>query len=258
MPHIDLKELAKLGEQLDATTSELCWESAAKSDVGKVRKVNEDAYICSQEQNLWAVADGMGGHSRGDYASQVVVESLLYFSKKGSLDKTIIEIDSCLKNAHQVCRNTFPSERVGSTVAALYVQSNYCFFLWAGDSRIYRLRDGLFEQLTCDHTLAQQKCARGELSPIMAAVHPSANILTRAIGVNQVLTIEIVYEKALAGDRYLICTDGLYNDLGRKEIETSLAQGSPKEACSHLITSAIANGGRDNTSVIVLDANAPD
>lgn len=256
MPQIDLKHLAELSSSLDTDKTSLSWDSAAMSDAGRVRKINEDAYMCSPEQRIWVVADGMGGHSRGDYASQAVVESLMYFSASKPLPQSIIEIDTCLKKAHEVCRNTFPSERVGSTVAALYIQGDYCFFIWAGDSRIYRLREGSLEQMTCDHTLAQQKCARGELSPVMAAFHPSANVLTRAVGVNQLLITDIDYAQAQAGDRYLLCSDGLYNDLERKEIEAILAQGSAQQAATELVNSAVSKGGRDNTTVIVLDTGA--
>jgi serine/threonine protein phosphatase PrpC len=257
MPHIDLNELATLPTRPESDEDLLVWTSAAQSDIGQVRKANEDAYVCSTEEKLWAVADGMGGLSRGDYASKVVVESLLYFSAQASLSQNIIKLDSCLKNAHQLCRNTFPNKRVGSTVAAVHVQGNYCFFIWVGDSRVYRLREGALVQVTTDHTLAQEKCARGELSPMMAAIHPSAHILTRAVGVNQDLWVDIDYALAQAGDRYLLCTDGLYNDLTLKEIQQILETGSPQQAVQQLVSSSVSKCGKDNTTAIVLDATAP-
>jgi serine/threonine protein phosphatase PrpC len=257
MPHIDLTELEELDARLSVEDDLLTWNASAHSDIGQVREANEDAYLCSPEEHLWAVADGMGGLSRGDYASKVVVESLLYFSSQRSLPKSIIKLDSCLKHAHDLCRNTFPTKRVGSTVAALHARGNYCFFVWAGDSRIYRLRKGALEQMTADHTVAQEKCARGELSPTMAAFHPSAHVLTRAVGVNQDLWVDIDYTQAEPGDRYLLCTDGLYNDLETKEIQRMLAAGSPQQAVELLISSSVSNGGKDNTTAIVLDAMPP-
>ncbi|TXR54145.1 PP2C family protein-serine/threonine phosphatase [Reinekea thalattae] len=254
MPQIDLEQLETLSDSLSDAEITFAWNSAGLSDVGRVRKVNEDAYLSSHEQQLWAVADGMGGHSRGDYASKTVVESLLYFSPRRSLRKSIIELDSCLKKAHDVCRTTFPSERVGSTVAALYAQADYGFFIWLGDSRIYRLRDGQLEQMTSDHTVAQEKCDRGELSPLMAALHPSAHVLTRAIGINFHLTIDIHYAKIQAGDRYLLCSDGLYNELEHKEILHYLAQGTPQQAVAELLAYSLKQGGKDNTTAIVVDA----
>lgn len=248
-------DLDKLDAELGSDTQTVSWTSAARSDTGKVRKVNEDAFMRSEEQRLWVVADGMGGHSRGDYASQAVVESLLYFSAGKSPSKAIIELDMCLKKAHEVCRNTFASERVGSTVAALHAFGDHCIFVWAGDSRIYRLRDNNLEQMTRDHTLAQQKCDRGELSPLMASIHPSANVLTRAVGVNQQLWIDIAYEQVLPGDRYLLCSDGLYNDLERKEIQQLLLTGTADETVNALIFAALDHGGKDNSTAIVLDAN---
>lgn len=255
MPYIDLKELSQLDERLASTDVTFSWESAAASDVGRVREVNEDAYMCSAEQQLWVVADGMGGHSRGDYASQAVVESLLYFSAKSSLPKSVIELDTCLKKAHDVCRNTFKGEKVGSTVAALYTFADHCFFIWAGDSRIYRLRENCLELMTCDHTVAQQKLARGELSPLMAALHPSANLLTRAVGVHQTLYLDLEYAQVQVGDRYLICSDGLYNELEDKELEQLMLLETPQLAVNELIAAANNNGGRDNTTAIVLQVN---
>lgn len=255
MPNINLEQLLPLDQNPDLEPINFTWQCAGESHIGRVRKVNEDAFILSSEQGLWAVADGMGGHSRGDYASKVVVEALAYFSMQQRLSENVIDLEVRLKNAHQICRNTFPGEQVGSTVAALHVYGNLCFFLWAGDSRIYRLRAGTLEQMTTDHTVAQQKCARGELSPLRAAIDPTAHILTRAVGVSQNLAIDLDYTQAQAGDRYLLCSDGLYNDLEHKEIQALLMQGSPQESVRQLIDISLNRGGRDNTTVIVLDAH---
>lgn len=253
MPYINLEQLSQWEQNSDSRHAPRSWDSAANSHVGNVRKTNEDAFISAPEQSLWAVADGMGGHSRGDYASKVVVEALLYFSPQQSLVQSVIDLDTRLKNAHDICRNTFSDEKVGSTVVAFYAYRDLCFFLWAGDSRVYRLREGKLEQMTCDHTLAQQKCARGELSPISASFHPSAHILTRAVGVNQSLHIEIDAAQIQPGDRFMLCSDGLYNDLEFKEIHKLLAHGSPQESVDQLISLSLERGGRDNTTVIVLE-----
>lgn len=253
MANINIEELSELDARLNENVPGISWCSAAASHVGRVRKVNEDAFLCAPEQALWTVADGMGGHSRGDYASKVVVDSLLHFTPRNSLVKGILDLDVRLKTAHDICRNTFPDERVGSTVAALYVYANYCFFIWAGDSRVYRLRDDELEQMTCDHTVAQEKVARGELSQMMAAMDPSAHILTRAVGVNQSLYLGLHYTPVQPGDRYLICSDGLYNDLERKEIQSLLGSGSPEESVGKLIACSLDAGGRDNATAVVLE-----
>lgn len=254
MSEINLKQLAQLDEIQGVSDASLAWDSAAASDVGRVRKVNEDAFMSSPEQMLWVVADGMGGHSRGDYASKAVVEALLYFCPQKTITQSIIALDSQIKNAHSICRSTFPNKRVGSTVAAMYVHGDYSFFLWAGDSRIYRLRAGLLEPMTTDHTVAQEKYARGELSKLRAAMHPSANVLTRAVGVNQTLYMGLTYKQAMPGDRYLLCTDGLYNEVELKDIQQALEHVSPQQAVDELIRRALKNGGRDNTTALVLDS----
>src|SRR5690606_24572300 len=164
MPFINHQQLAQL-EANDKQAPVITWQSAARSHVGRVRKVNEDAFINSTEQGLWAVADGMGGYARGDYASGVVVESLVHFVRQQTLTANIMNLEAILAKAHLNCRTTFKGEQIGSTVAALYSFGSYCFFLWAGDSRVYRLRANELRQMTTDHTVAQEKCARGELRP---------------------------------------------------------------------------------------------
>ncbi len=259
MPDISLEHLSELDSRLSVCSSEsstsLSWHSAAASHVGRVRKVNEDAFLSAPEQSLWAVADGMGGHSRGDYASKVVVDALLHFTPKDSLVKSILDLDMRLKNSHEICRNTFPGEKVGSTVAALHIYAGYCFFVWAGDSRVYRLRGDDFEQMTCDHTVAQEKVARGELSQLLASMDESAHILTRAIGVNQSLWLALDYVSIQPGDRYLICSDGLYNELESKEIQSLLGSGSPEEVVKQFIDCSLDRGGRDNITAVVLEVS---
>lgn len=253
MAYIDFQQLQALEAniQLDPVRS---WESAALSDVGKVRSVNEDAFYNSSEQGLWAVADGMGGFARGDYASGVVMDAFAHFNQLNSLAENIRDLEMRLIEAHKRCRDSFPGENVGSTVVALLSYGNHCMILWAGDSRVYRLRSGQLSQLTSDHTVAQEKFARGEISAMQALLMPSAHVLTRAIGVHQTLCLDLEYEVVEPGDRFLLCSDGLYNDLKDDEILLRLQQGSVEEAVQALVDGALANGGRDNITAMVLDA----
>jgi len=255
MPYINFDQLSQLVTD-DPSLPPLTWQSAALSHTGRVREINEDAFFNSMEHGLWAVADGMGGLARGDYASGVVVESLVHFIEKESLAASIRDLELRLREAHNVCRNTFHGERVGSTVAALFVDGHYGFFLWAGDSRIYRLREGALVQLTEDHTVAQEKCARGELRPKQVALHPSTHVLTRAVGVHQTLHLDLLYAPVLQGDRYLICSDGLSNELPFEQLETLLGAGSPEQALQKVFDKALDRGARDNITAIVVDAGA--
>ncbi len=258
MPYINHDELAQLeaGFSTDENTPDVSWHSIGRSHPGRVRELNEDAFLNYTEHKLWAVADGMGGLSRGDYASKVVVEALVHFIKQKDLPSTIVDLESRLRGAHEVCRNSFRGERVGATVAALYCYGPYCFFLWAGDSRIYRMRGDELKQMTSDHTVAQEKCARGELSPMQALLHPSAHVLTRAVGVHQTLHLDLLYDTFQPGDRYLVCSDGLYNDLAEGDLQQYLSLGSIEEALDGLTDRALDRGGRDNLSAIILEAAA--
>lgn len=252
MPYIDFRQL----EELEATANRgtrTSWRSVGKSDIGHTRKVNEDAFFNSTEQGLWAVADGMGGLARGDFASGVVVDALVYCSRLETLASSIRHLELKLREAHDNCRNAFHGERVGSTVAALFSYGSYAFFLWAGDTRVYRLRDGQLSQLTCDHTLGQEKVARGELTPAKAKLHPSSHVLTRAVGVHQTLHLELDYDAIQSGDRYLICSDGLYNPLQFDTIETLLQKDTIEKALENLVQEALRCGGQDNITGVLVE-----
>lgn len=253
MPYIDFAQLERL-ESAIAKGNPVHWHSAAQSHVGHVREVNEDAFLNSSEQGLWVVADGMGGLARGDYASGVVVEGLLHFCHASSAAISIRDLEMRLRLAHDDCRNSFQGERVGSTVAAMLSYHNHAFFLWAGDSRIYRLREGKLKQLTTDHTVAQERQRNGELSGLQARMHPSAHVLTRAVGVHQTLYLDLQYDTVMGGDRYLLCSDGLYQGQSIDELEAHLGSGDSTEALQSVLALALKDGGRDNITAVVVDA----
>lgn len=232
------------------------WQSASKTDIGRVRPLNEDALLDSSEQGLWVVADGMGGHSRGDYASNAVVKKLLQFERQESLAANLQDLRDKLLEVNEQCRTAFRDKRPGTTVAAMLAHGRHCFFLWAGDSRIYRVRENTLQLLTQDHTVAQQKHARGELTKEEKRRHATSHVLTRAVGVHRSLELELGHSEALPGDRFLICSDGLYNLLEREEIRTGMMTGTPEEACDGLVASALQNGGRDNITVIIIQPDA--
>ena len=239
----------------ESTQQKLIWNSTASTHVGRVRHINEDAFFSADEQRIWAVADGMGGHSRGDYASKSIVMILNRFVRQETLEQNINDIEDRLIEINQRCLNAFKRKRVGTTIALLFEFANHCFFIWAGDSRIYRLREGNLNLMTLDHSLAQEKYARGELSLEEASTHPSANILTRAIGVHQSLRLEMQYTPAKAGDRYLICSDGLYNDLDFESIRDILSNTDSDQALNGLIDCALDKGGRDNITAMIIDTS---
>jgi protein phosphatase len=224
--------------------------------VGRVRNINEDAYLEARKQGLWVVADGMGGHSSGDVASRTVIKSLLNFSRRKNLPASIDNLEDRLFISNSACRKYSAGKKVmGSTVALLFAHDTFCFFMWVGDSRIYRLRGGKLTRVTEDHSLVQEMCALGEISEEEAAVHPSSNIITRAIGVRHELFVDIEYSTVESGDRFLVCSDGLYKDIRDGEIcELLSCKVSVDKAVKNLMGTALERGGSDNITIIVVQA----
>lgn len=257
MPSIVNQDILVLEQQLNRmnANASVQWSTAANSHVGRVRMANEDDYLEVSEQGLWVVADGMGGHSRGACASKAIVSVLSGFKKQDKLSANLTDLETRLNEAHQKCRGMSNGKTIGSTVVLLFEFEQHCFFIWSGDSRIYRLRDNQLKMVTCDHSLAQEKFTHGKLDLKDAVYHPSAHILTQAVGVHRDLRLEMRYDKIKTGDRYLICSDGLYNDIYSFGLQAQLSQGSPEEALKSLIDHALDKGGRDNITGIILDAN---
>ncbi|MFK8079187.1 MAG: PP2C family serine/threonine-protein phosphatase [Granulosicoccus sp.] len=230
------------------------WLSCAATNLGHVRKVNEDSFLDAREQNLWVVADGMGGHSRGDRASQTIIEALHTFKAGNTALDSVEDLLNRLNEANTSCRQLAEGKVMGSTVAALYIHANAAFVLWAGDSRIYRQRNGEFSQLTDDHSLVQELHRLGELTADEAENHPSANVITRAIGVADEIDIQVRQVNIQPGDRFLLCSDGLFKDVKPEEVDNNLALPSPRQALDQLVKLALRRGGTDNVTAIVVQS----
>ena len=245
---------AALPVKTDSGQLNLNWLSTSASKLGFVRSVNEDAHLDAPEQNLWVVADGMGGHSYGDEASRTIVEQLLSFRASADMHADLDDLQKRLTTAHSLCRNNGNGQLMGSTVVALYVHDPYCFFLWAGDSRIYRYRGDTLDQMTEDHSLVQGLVSIGELRREDMDKHPSSHIITKAVGVQTELELDLRYALAEPGDRYLICSDGLYKDVSENEIAQGMAKTTIDESLNQLVDLALDRGGTDNTTAIVVQA----
>ena len=221
--------------------------------VGHTRRINEDALFVNEAEGLWLVADGIGGHGNGDKASAAVVEHVESYCQRRSVEESLADITSRLRKAHQVCKNMAGAEMPSSTVAALVIFQSKAILIWAGDSRIYRLRNGELTLLTEDHNLAQERYKTGELSLEAAQRLKSANVLTRAVGVHQDLHLDADFAEVEAGDRFLICTDGLYKELPLEQIQSMLGVAFSEHLLADLIDEALRRGGRDNITGIVID-----
>jgi len=233
------------------------WFSCAATHVGHVRKINEDSFLDAQEEALWVVADGMGGHSRGDRASQAIIEALQSFKASKIALASVDDLLNRLSDANSSCRKAAQGQVMGSTVVALYLHDNSAYILWAGDSRVYRHRKGEFTQLTDDHSLVQELHRLGELTAEEAENHPSSNVITRAIGVADDIEIQVRQIDLEPGDRFLVCSDGLFKDVKSTEVDENLASPSSRQALDELVNLALRRGGTDNvTAIVVQVANA--
>jgi serine/threonine protein phosphatase PrpC len=231
--------------------------SAARTHVGTVRRRNEDAVLERAEIGLWAVADGAGGHERGDYASGRIITALRHLDPALSGLSLVEEVKGSLAEVNRDVRakaaRIGPSALIGSTVAVLLIWDGQCCCLWAGDSRLYRMRAGQLSQLSRDQSHVQDLVDRGEILPEAAAAHPMANIVTNLIGAFDRLVLEERRDRLEPGDILLLCSDGLSSALMDAEI-ADLLTGSPLAATAdRLIEAALDQGARDNVSAVVVE-----
>jgi protein phosphatase/serine/threonine-protein phosphatase Stp1 len=234
------------------------WRSWASTDVGTVRTSNEDSYVCRPEIGLWMVADGAGGHEHGEIASGMLAEALAATSRLAGSD-LIAEIRASVAHAHQQLRARADAEAdraghaitIASTIVVFLASGPHYACLWAGDSRIYRLRGSAFEQLTRDHSLVQVLVDEGAITAEQAERHPHANVITRAIGADgPEPELDKVTDKAEPGDRFLLCSDGLNKALAESLIARLAATDEPAR---RLIDAALEYGVRDNVTAIVVE-----
>ncbi|MGE5649735.1 MAG: PP2C family protein-serine/threonine phosphatase [Bacillota bacterium] len=237
------------------------WTSASGSHAGMVRQKNEDACLDQPERGLWAVADGMGGHACGELASGMVVDALGDIAAPDSLPGFTAAARAQLQSVNSELRAEAASRDVmviGSTVVALLACGCHCACLWAGDSRLYLYRAGRLRQLTRDHSQAEEYRARSGFDPAAGLRRIARNTITRAVGAADTLELEEETIDACAGDMFLLCSDGLSNEVSEQEICNALLPGDCLYASETLIDLALEHGGRDNISVIVVRAEDPD
>jgi len=240
-------------------TASLRFRSAALTDVGRKREHNEDAVLDRPEIGLWAVADGMGGHGGGDVASRTIVEELVRLAPPTSAAAFLDAFEASVSVAHDELRAFARREGrglVGSTLAALLIFDNHFACVWCGDSRVYRWRGGKLDQVSHDHSEVQELIDRGALDKDDAKTWPRANIVTRAVGASEALELEIVDSPVAAGERFLLCSDGLSAHVDEPEIAAALAAGEPRVVCEALVGLTLKRGARDNVSVIVVFCDA--
>ena len=231
--------------------------SAGRTHVGKVRKLNEDSFLNCPEKGLWAVADGMGGLSRGERASGLIVERLKELVLPDELDRCVALISNALESVNAELRQDMADGICGSTVVVLIVRERRFACVWAGDSRLYRMAKDRLVRLSKDHSVVEQLVDAGAITPDQARLHPMSNQITRAVGTENVLKLDVLRGRLRPGDRLMLCTDGLHGMVERIEMERLADLGNSDEATATLIEAALAGGGKDNISVVIVDI-APD
>jgi serine/threonine protein phosphatase PrpC len=233
----------------------ITWTSASATDVGGKRKINEDSLLARPEAGLWVVADGMGGHSAGDVASNAIVHPLAQLEPPASLPDFVDQVEGLLMSVNQQLRDyandQLGGRTVGSTVVSLILSQRAGVCLWAGDSRLYRLRNGQLTRLSRDHSAVQEMVEAGAITQAEADRHPKSNVITRAVGGAENLYVDAAVFAPEAGDTYLLCSDGLYNEVAEDSIRRKLALDA-EESTARLIEEALQNGGRDNISVVIV------
>ncbi len=234
----------------------LMWVSEGATDVGTVRPLNEDSFLCQPDIGLWTVADGMGGHDGGSVASQMIVEHLSYLSTKTNLETFVNDIENTVTAANNrlldYSREQLNGRIIGSTFVSLLIKGNVGVCLWAGDSRLYRFRHNKLSQLSRDHSHVAELVSEGLLSEEAAKNHPEANVITRAVGTSERIDIDIDVFDVSVGDLFLLCSDGLYNAVEDDDIIQCLRESALDTSVNKLIQTALNNQASDNVSVVLV------
>lgn len=233
---------------------ELSW--AAVTDTGRRREVNQDAVFAAFP--LFVVADGMGGHVGGEIASASTIDRLKPVAESGTVTPKAIE-KALVRAVKDIASHPEATDDgTGTTLTGVYLDTSGDAPHWVtlniGDSRVYLVRDGSIIQITTDHSVVQELIASGRLSPEEAENHPYGNVITRAVGPSEGVTPDYVRLDVAAGDRFVVCSDGLTKELTDYGIRHFLDENpDPADAVTAMLDAALENGGRDNITIIVLD-----
>ncbi len=243
----------------DAGMIPLRTETQAVSDTGLVREVNEDRFHDGSGYGIWAVADGMGGMARGDWASTAVIDAIAALPPVEDFDTAIIAVAESIRAANAVilAESTARGKQMGTTIVALVVLDRKFGVLWTGDSRVYLLRSGQLHRLTRDHSQVQELVDSGLITQDAAAMHPLRNVLTRAVGISDPVEIDLVSDTVLAGDVFLLCSDGLYGCIPDEEIADYLRRIEQDGTAASMVAKCLERGAPDNVTLVTVMASEP-
>ena len=240
----------------------LPFRSAGRTDIGKARRRNEDAILVRDEAGLWVVADGLGGHADGDFASRLVVERLASLPRAGDAFDFVESIEEALAGVNAELRlvaRARDADLIGSTVVVLVHDEAFALCGWAGDSRCYRCDGGRLVQITRDHLYGVTGDADG-WSGGPAQTQPGGGMLTRAVGADAALFMDWAVARNWSGTRFVLCSDGVNKEMSDAEIETACNRyATPDGILDEIFETSLRRGARDNLSAVVvsLSGDAP-
>ena len=239
-------------------SAQLLFRSESRTHTGAVRTTNQDALLALDALKLWAVSDGMGGHGGGETASALIVDRLRILADAPSSEPLERQAEKALHDANaELCaRNAAatPPSDMGATAAVLGVEGNRFFCLWAGDSRVYRIRSGSLTQFTHDHRLVQEMIDAGVLSEIDALGHPQRNVITRALGIEHPLKFDKCRGEVESGDVFVLITDGVSGICTADDIVAVVCDTAIERAADELSEICLRRGSPDNFTLILTEA----
>lgn len=252
-----------------AAATDLLMHSYGATDVGRKRKVNEDAYLRDDELGLWVVADGMGGHAAGEVASQESVDTVYGMVKRGKLPLRVSDpvqeedlnaacrllegaVQAATYMVYAMAELDLGKAGMGTTISAMMSFARNLILAQVGDSRIYRVRAGEVVQLTEDHTLIAWQLKRGIITEEEARVSKQRNVITRAVGNRDYVQVDILVCPPELGDQYLLCSDGLHGYLRPEEIP-EVASAGGDDAVRRFVELANRRGGKDNITAVLVE-----
>lgn len=228
-------------------------KSIVRTDVGRVRKQNEDSVYAADAQRLFAVADGMGGHRAGEVASSMAVEALRARLQARQPDLQLMRqaFEEANRRISCAAEKDERLQGMGTTMTALWQTERSVLIAHVGDSRVYLLRGGRLRQVTDDHSVVAELLRCGLITPQEARRHPYRNVITRSLGSAPTVEVDLLEREREPGDLWLLCTDGLSNMLTDREMEALLVSLSPQKAADALMQKALEAGGTDNITLIL-------
>jgi serine/threonine protein phosphatase PrpC len=233
------------------------WYSYSVTDVGVKRSVNQDSIYADDIQNIWVVADGMGGHRDGDKASQAIVKFFQDTKFSDIMSERVIQIEKSIRGLNTELQNysteQLNGQLIGSTMVVFTVCQGVCATIWAGDSRCYKINNNKINQVSWDHSYIDELLRSGHMVAEEAATSKLSNVITRAVGAHEELYFDHVISSFSDDDTFLLCSDGLTNELSDKTINDYVTQqGCSQDSIDTLLGKTLEHGARDNVSIILI------